>query len=287
MSKWLALVTAVAVVIITGAALGFQSEGWVFERGHSPEFPLEKPDPTGGKPSGPTTSTSLKQETVDEDPVSTVTSSDEEAPKAESTPVDTTPPGLVILHPVEGQVFEKKEVVFEGTTETGAKVFAGNYEADVKDDGSWRIVLILSPGGNHATLRAEDQAGNVSKASVTVYLEPPAKDDQSEQPKEETDEAKEKEDQGESEEAEWHFEAHQVFGECSETPPYDIFYGHGLPGGTIFVVSEYGSGTTLVNDQGEWEIKVFFEGAPVGKGFAVKVKDEFGNHQVFEFTRTG
>jgi hypothetical protein len=117
-------------------------------------------------------------------------------------PKDTTPPELRILHPVDGQIFDTTDVVFEGVTEPGARVFAGPYEADVNDEGGWRIVLILSSGSNHATLKATDAAGNVSQASVSVIYAPP------QEPPKEAEEPKG-----------WEFSAHQVYGECSENHP--------------------------------------------------------------------
>ncbi len=286
MRKWLALTIGVAVVIITGTSFGFTTDPWTADRRHTPEAPLDVADDKVGDDAGypdeselPATEPAKETTTtVAEDRDSSATD-DGAKPDELAEPADTTPPGLVILHPVEGQVFETKEVVFEGTTEPGARVFAGSYEADVNDDGIWRIVLFLSPRGNHATLKARDAAGNISEASVSVFYEATPV----EEPK---DEPQEEEQPKEEPEATWEFNAYQVYGEGSESPPYDVFYGHGKPGTVIFVKSEYGSGETVVNDNGEWEIKVFFEGAPVGKGILVKVKDEFGNYQTFEFTHT-
>lgn len=49
------------------------------------------------------------------------------------------------------------------------------------------------------------------------------------------------------------------------------------------MVSEFDVGTVEVGEEGGWEIKVFFEIAPVGQPFPVKVKDENGNRVVFDF----
>ncbi|HEY4584273.1 MAG TPA: hypothetical protein VIH32_01495 [Acidimicrobiia bacterium] len=200
-----------------------------------------------------------------------------EEPAEEEPDADTTPPAFQILHPVDGQVFESKEVVFEGTAEPGARVFAGEYEADVNDTGGWRIVLFLSPGTNHAVLKAKDAAGNLTEDSVTVVYE------RGEEPKEEP-----KEEQPKDKEVDgvWEFVAYQAYGECSENPPYDVFYGKGKPGSVIRVVSEYGDGEAVVGDHGEWELRVYFEGSPIGQGILVKVKDQFDHQQTFEFTHT-
>lgn len=179
-------------------------------------------------------------------------------------PADISSPHLQILHPVDGQVFEHKEVVFEGTTEHGARVFAGEYEAEVNDDGAWRIVLFLSPGSNHVVFRALDAAGNVSEAVVQPVLQVPA----------------------DHEKPDFEFSAHQKYGSCSENPPYDIFYGTGRPGDLINVYSEYGSGATEVTSDGHWEVKVFFPSSPVGVTFAVTVQGTGDERAFFEFKHT-
>jgi hypothetical protein len=284
MRKWLALVAVCGAVVVSGVAFG-----------------LTDADTT------PTT-TEPKQEIMDEPDAIAVGKDHEEnwdryesyqpdepkpeeekpEPKVDEPKLDTTPPDLQILHPVDGQVFESKEVVFEGITEPGARVFAGDYEADVNDSGGWRIVLFLSPGTNHATIRAKDEAGNVSEDSVTVIFERPEEPREEDKPKHEDEpkeEAPPKEDHEEEEKA-WEFSAQQVYGECSENPPYDVFHGTGKPGSVIRVLSEYGSGEAEVNDDGVWELRVYFEGAPVGQGILVKVVDEFDHVKKFEFTRT-
>lgn len=191
------------------------------------------------------------------------------AEEVEAPPPDTTPPELVISSPKDGDRFEEKVIRFEGITEPGAVVMAGRYEADVAEDGSWGIALVLSPGGNRATITATDAAGNAAEASVTVYYDAP------------------KETTTTKAEVVWEFTAHFTYGSCSENPPYDEYYGTGKPGTTISVTSEYGSGSTTVNGEGEYWLRVYFETAPVGKTFVVKVKDQFGNSKFFEFVYTG
>jgi len=169
-------------------------------------------------------------------------------------PPDLTPPELVITSPVDGDRLEETAVRFTGLTEPGATVTAGPYAAAVDEDGSWSIVLVLSKGGNRASFTATDPAGNVSEASIVVYYEPPATTT--------------------TKPSEWAFTAHATFGECELDPPYDEYYGTAAPGTTILVLSEYGSGSTVANEKGEWWVKVEFPGAPYGKTFAVKVKNE-------------
>lgn len=181
-------------------------------------------------------------------------------------PPDTTPPVLVITSPRQDERFEIDVIEFRGTTEPGATVFAGRYAADVDSEGNWSIRLVLSPGANGALFVATDVAGNQAEARVTVYYDVPEPTTTTTKPPKE-----------------FEFTAHQVYGSCEETPPYDVFWGTAPPGTPIYVESEYGSGATEVRENGEWEIKVFFPEAPAEKVFAVKVKDNKGNKKWFEF----
>ena len=134
--------------------------------------------------------------------------------------------------------------------------------------------------------KAVDEAGNVGTDSVNVVYKAPEKP-KVEKPKEEPPkEEPPKEEKPKEEPQEWEFSAKQLYGECAENPPYDVFHGTGKPGSLIFVESEYGGGVAEVGEKGGWEIKVVFEAAPVGKVFPVYVTDEFGHKKVFEFVHT-
>lgn len=275
MRRWFTFIASLTVVVVAGVAFGLPGSDLWADKDQIFEFPVEVDEPTTTKVVEETDEPRYEEgPKYDEEPGY---EHEEEAKEEDEVtkvtePDDTTPPDFQILHPVNGQVFETKEVVFEGITEPGARVFAGQYEADVNDDGGWRIVLILSPGSNHATLKAKDAAGNITEASVAVTYVVPEKEEPKEEEKEEP--------------KEWEFSANQVYGECSENPPYDVFHGTGKPGSRVLVVSEYGDGETEVNEHGEWEIKVYFPESPIGQGILVKVKDEFGHQKAFEFTHT-
>lgn len=174
---------------------------------------------------------------------------------------DTTPPVITITTPSDGQVFEEKSITFAGTTEPGARVFGGPYEASVDAAGNWSIVLLLSEGSNTATFRAVDAAGNEATASVTAVYESP-------KPAEPEIAA---------------FKAFQTWGVCDSTPPYEEFYGKGQPGSWVVVQSEWGGGETIVEPSGEWYLKVEFPELPKNKGILVTVKDQFGRSKNFEF----
>ena len=83
------------------------------------------------------------------------------------------------------------------------------------------------------------------------------------------------------------FTAHQQYGECSETVPYDVFRGTAIPGSEITVESPHGHGTTTANDDGHWEIKVEFQEAPEGKVFEVVVESADGGRAQFTFVNIG
>jgi hypothetical protein len=187
-----------------------------------------------------------------------------------TTVVDDDPPDLLILHPKNGAELESSEVVFEGKTEPGARVSAGDFQADVGSDGGWRLVLFVDRGTTVVTFWAVDKAGNESTASITLYYQPPV---DTTVPKEE--------------DRDWEFSANAKFGESVEFPPYDIYFGTGRPGDTISITSEYGSGTGLVGPDGGWDAKVEFPEAPIGAVFVVTVTDSFGRQRQFEFVRLG
>ncbi|MDR9450191.1 MAG: hypothetical protein RI637_03135 [Acidimicrobiia bacterium] len=208
------------------------------------------------------------QEKTTEKPTTTTTNSPPStlSPGLPSTSIviDGVAPDLVITYPENGAKVTEKSLQFEGTTEPGAVVAAGPYLAEVAADGHWSIVLLLNPGGNLASFTSTDAAGNVTEVTVSVTYDPPAP--------------------LKSEPPATAFTAHNTWGSCAESPPYDEYYGTAKPGTRVEVISAYGSGSTTVAGNGEWYVKVFFETAPYGKTFEVKAKDGFGTKIFFEFT---
>lgn len=183
-----------------------------------------------------------------------------------TTEADRTPPPLAIATPKADEHFEIDIIEFSGTTEPGATVFAGQYEASVDGAGNWSIVLVLSPGANGARFVATDAAGNQAEARVTVHYDVPETTTTTKAPK---DEIK--------------FTAYSVYGSCEENPPFDVYYGTAPPGTPIYVESEFGNGATEANADGAWELKVYFPEAPGNTEFTVKVKDNVGNKFLFGF----
>lgn len=84
----------------------------------------------------------------------------------------------------------------------------------------------------------------------------------------------------------WQWSAVQMYGFCEEDPPYDVFHGTTAPGAKVRVESEFGSGYVRADEQGHWEVTVYFPTAPVNEPFQVWVSSE-GHLDDFWFTRTG
>lgn len=267
----------VAALVLIGAAVGL---ALVLD---SPPTPITTTVPaapvlsTTPAPTTPTTSPTVGSTAAPYVPPTTAAA----APLSPTTTLaaDLEPPALTITAPENGAVFDEKLVTFAGTTEPGARVFAGKYEAEVSASGEWHILLVLGEGTNVARFIARDSAGNEAQATVTVHYVVAEPETTTTVAKEETPTtAKE----GELPE----FTAYATFGSCSETPPYDVYHGSGAPGSLVSINSEHGSGIAEVGPQGHWEVKVIFETAPPGEVFPVKVTDEFGRSTQFEFVYT-
>ena len=139
MRRWLGLVTLIALLAGTTTALAIG--------GSEPSSGVKGEDvsePLSGEDKLDVDFDKIPDGMLEEDDLSEVVKVEVE--DTTTTTIDKVAPEIVILHPVDGQVFERKEVVFEGETEPGARVFAGDYEADVSETGAWRIVLHLYPG---------------------------------------------------------------------------------------------------------------------------------------------
>ncbi len=120
---------------------------------------------------------------VNEPEANSAVTSDTEAADAASAPTttaspttteprDTTPPDLHITSPADGTTVEDRVVTFEGTSEPGAKVYSGPYDASVDEDGDWTLRLVVSSEGSQAKITAQDRAGNSATKSVLVTYSP-------------------------------------------------------------------------------------------------------------------
>ncbi|MGZ8784290.1 MAG: hypothetical protein ACXW1Y_01850 [Acidimicrobiia bacterium] len=168
-------------------------------------------------------------------------------------PADTTPPKLTITSPTDGAHFGEKTLKYTGMTEPGARVFAGEWEADVFESGEWHIVLVLSAGKNVTTFTAKDAAGNRTKATVTAYLDVSGEE----------------------------FTAHQKYGTNSE--PWEKFTGTAAPGTVIELISKYGK-AKMVTEGSEWYLKLHFEGLTEPASFPIVLETSTGKRMEFTFT---
>ena len=193
---------------------------------------------------------------------------DDPEPDPEPAPgmADAEGPELVVLSPEDGSHHDAEAVAFRGETEPGATVMSGPFEAIVTEEGIWEIVLVLSPGPNTATFEATDSAGNTTTTSIVVHLVTSASDEPAPAPVA--------------------FSANQQYGSCSEEVAYDVFFGTGMAGTVVSVSSPFGSGSTEVDDTGNWEIKVLFPDAPKDDAFAVTVSGQDGS-KTFTFVAHG
>lgn len=106
-----------------------------------------------------------------ESPPSTDTTATTRAPS--TTMGDTTPPALRVTSPDDGDTVDERVLTFRGTTEPGATVTSGPFEATVDDDGTWSLKLVLAPGANGAAFTARDAAGNATSVRIVVTYDPP------------------------------------------------------------------------------------------------------------------
>jgi Glucodextranase, domain B len=155
---------------------------------------------------------------------------------------------------------EKPYEVFWGTAPPGSGIVArseyGVEDARANDDGKWELKLRLNelPANTEIKINVSSTTGGEKTFSFKWV---PERD-------------------------EYEFVAHQAKGMNVE--PWDVFYGKGTPGTTVWVGSEYGEARTEINKDGAWEVKVWFEGAPVGEEFRVVVESSRDDRVVFGFT---
>ena len=121
-------------------------------------------DTTTSLPPTSSSSTTSEEPTTTEAPTTT---------NAPTTISDTTPPSLRVTSPEDGAILDERAVTFRGTTEPGATVTSGPFEANVDDDGSWSLLLVLAPGPNGAIFTATDDAGNATSVRMEVSYEAP------------------------------------------------------------------------------------------------------------------
>ncbi|KKS80166.1 MAG: hypothetical protein UV54_C0014G0005 [Candidatus Beckwithbacteria bacterium GW2011_GWA2_43_10] len=88
--------------------------------------------------------------------------------------VDTKVPELTVSQPQDGQRFFDKDspIAVAGETEPGTNLTINNRFVLVKDDGTFSLTQSLSSGDNQIEILVRDDAGNVTKQTLTVNYTP-------------------------------------------------------------------------------------------------------------------
>lgn len=205
---------------------------------------------------------------IEEEPQPSALEAPAPAPTEEPATIDTVPPALEVLSPADGATVESSKVTFSGTTEPGATVVVGDWEATVDDDGRWSILLIAAKGLNTVTFAATDPAGNTTTRTSSVRYEPPqAKDEATAEPKQTSGKEEPKEQPGDAT-----LTASQQSALLTSAPHKNLYSGTAAPGAKVAVVSEYGVNYAWAGDGGQWEVWVDFDPPGGETTFPVTVK---------------
>jgi hypothetical protein len=124
----------------------------------------------------PTTTAPAPSTTATEPPTTTTeTAADTTQTTAATTtkPKDTTPPALKVTSHDDGDTVDSSYVVFKGTSEAGAYVRSGPFDATTNSDGSWSLGLTMIDGANRAIFTAIDDAGNTTEIKIVVTYNKP------------------------------------------------------------------------------------------------------------------
>lgn len=84
---------------------------------------------------------------------------------------DDQPPTLELKQPQDKQSIQGKQnqnLTIEGKTDTNTKVYVNDRLIFVKDDGSFTGVQPLQEGDNALSIKAVDQAGNITEKKLTI-----------------------------------------------------------------------------------------------------------------------
>lgn len=246
--------TAVAVPYVAGLLEG-------------PTQPTVTATPDGGpadESTGPDPEPVEEPLVIEEEPEPSALEAPGEESSEEPATIDTVPPALEVLAPADGATVESSKVTFSGTTEPGATVVVGDWEATVDDDGRWSILLIAAKGMNTVTFAATDPAGNTTTRTSSVRYEPP-------QPKEEPKQTSGKEEPKEQP-GDTTLTASQQSSVLTAAPHKNLYTGTAAPGAKVAVVSEYGTNYAWAGDGGQWEVWVDFDPPGGETTFPVTVK---------------
>ena len=89
--------------------------------------------------------------------------------------LDTEPPSLVTLFPINGYTTEEEGVNVDGRTDVGARVTVNGEETAIDDKGLFSTMVDLEIGVQNITVISTDQAGNEAKTVISVERIEPQK----------------------------------------------------------------------------------------------------------------
>ena len=122
----------------------------------------------------PSTTTTREPSTTTSDTAADTTAAASETQTTATTkPRDTTPPPLNVTSHSDGDTVDSSYVTFKGTSEAGAFVRSGPFDAITGDDGSWSLGLVMVSGTNRAIFTAIDGAGNTTEIRLTISYDKP------------------------------------------------------------------------------------------------------------------
>ncbi len=89
--------------------------------------------------------------------------------------LDTEPPSLIVLFPLNGYITEEERVTVNGRTDVGANVTVNGEDVAIDDKGLYSKVVDLELGVQNITVISTDQAGNQAKIVNSVERTDPQK----------------------------------------------------------------------------------------------------------------
>jgi hypothetical protein len=207
------------------------------------------------RPPEPTTTTSTTTTTLPPPPPTTVKPAEQPAPTPTEPRPEPTQPAAVAFTSNLGfadLAASPMKQVFSGTGTPGSVVRAesayGSAETSVGSKGKWELKLKMFdvPVGTAVGVRVSNNASDAVFEYTVVKQPPPAP-------------------------PEIEFSADAAFTECDSPVPFNEYWGKSTAGATITISSPYGGGQTTSNEDGKWEARIEFPGAPIGEPFTVTI----------------
>ncbi len=88
---------------------------------------------------------------------------------------DNKPPDLAIENPNDGAQFfgsNQRQATINGSTDMGSQITINDRIVTVDDSGKFQYTTTLNSGENKFTIKATDQAGNITQKDITLNFTP-------------------------------------------------------------------------------------------------------------------